>query len=116
MLLSLALQQKGTGAQDAILSALMKGHFEQGKDVSDPDWLVEVAAKVAGIDGAAVKRALASPDTLQEVDEEAASAKGERGVEAVPCVTMQGRYRVGGYQEVKVFEDLFEKIYTEESG
>ena len=34
----------------------------------------------------------------------------ERGVRAVPCVTMQGRYRVGGYQEQGVFENLFDKI------
>lgn len=114
-LLSLALQQRGPATQSALLDALLRGHFELGKDISDEAWLAEVATGTGtGLDAASVARALASPEAAREVDDEAAAARAERAVEAVPCVTMQGRYRVGGYQDAKVFEDLFEKIYREE--
>ncbi|KAI9900630.1 hypothetical protein N3K66_004892 [Trichothecium roseum] len=126
-LLSLALQQRGPAAQSALLDALLQGHFELGKDIFDEAWLAEVATGTGtgttteteggpgvGLDAESVARALASPEAAREVDDEAAVARAERAVEAVPCVTMQGRYRVGGYQDAKVFEDLFEKIYREE--
>lgn len=46
----------------------------------------------------------------RRVDEVAERARREFGVEAVPCVVVQGRYKVGGYQEGVVFERLFDKI------
>lgn len=95
------------------MEQLFRGHFEQGRDITDADWLVQVGEQAAGLDAADVRRVLESDVAGAGVDDEVRSASVERGVEAVPCVTMQGRYRVGGYQEESVFENLFEKIRTE---
>ncbi|KAF4125587.1 putative dithiol-disulfide isomerase, DsbA family [Geosmithia morbida] len=111
-LIALALQQRDPAAQARTVDRLFRGHFEEGRDLTDGDWLVEVGVEAAGLDAADVRRALASHEAGISVDDEVRSASVERGVRAVPCVTMQGRYRVGGYQDQSVFEDLFDKIRT----
>lgn len=93
---------------------LFRGHFELGRDITDEDWLVKVG-EAAGLSEGDVRRAVGSEVAGLGVDEEVRSASVERGVEAVPCVTVQGRYRVGGYQERSVFEGLFDKIRREGS-
>jgi predicted DsbA family dithiol-disulfide isomerase len=45
----------------------------------------------------------------EEVDAEVKVAAGEMGIKAVPAYTVQGRYRIGGYQPPQVFESVFEK-------
>lgn len=111
-LIALALQQRDPAAQSRVVEALFRGHFEEGKDLTDEAWLVDVGREAGGLGAADVRRALASDVAGTGVDEEVRSASVERGVKAVPCVTVQGRYRVGGYQEEGVFADLFEKIWS----
>ena len=69
-----------------------------------------VGKEAGGLAPKDVRRALASEEAGAGVDDEVRSAIVERDVRAVPCVTMQGRYRVGGYQDERVFMDQFEKI------
>jgi predicted DsbA family dithiol-disulfide isomerase len=109
-LIALALQQRDPVAQARVVEHLFRGHFEQGRDLTDDEWLVSVGCEAAGLEPEDVRRALGSDLAGLSVDDEVRCASVERGVRAVPCVTMQGRYRVGGYQEQGVFEDLFEKI------
>lgn len=109
-LIALALQQRDSAAQARVVEHLFRGHFEQGRDLTDEGWLVSVGRDAAGLDPDDVRRALASDVAGASVDDEVRCASVERDVRAVPCVTMQGRYRVGGYQDQAVFEDLFEKI------
>jgi len=47
------------------------------------------------------------------VRRKAEAAVEERGVEAVPCVIVLGRYKVGGFQREDVFETLFDRIRAE---
>ena len=109
-LIALALQQRVSAAQGQVVDQLFRGHFEQGRDLTDEAWLVDVGREAAGLSPADVRRTLESDVAGGSVDDEVRSASVERDVRAVPCVTMQGRYRVGGYQEQSVFEDLFEMI------
>lgn len=109
-LIALALQQRDSAAQGQVVEQLFRGHFEEGRDLTDEKWLVRVGQEAAGLSAVDVRRALDSDVAGVSVDDEVRSASVERDVRAVPCVTIQGRYRVGGYQEQSVFEDLFEKI------
>ncbi|KAF4470420.1 hypothetical protein FALBO_2670 [Fusarium albosuccineum] len=111
-LLTLALSARGPSVQTAVLDALFRGHFERGFDIADEEWLVAVGRSVGGLDEAAVRAALRSEDAGKALEDEVRSA-AVGGVEAVPCVTVQGRFRVGGYQESDIFEGLFDKIRRE---
>lgn len=64
----------------------------------------------AGIPEAVVRTGLEDEEAGRRVDALAQAAREVIGVEAVPCVMVQGRYKVGGYQEGHVFESLFDKI------
>ncbi|KAH0492626.1 hypothetical protein TgHK011_007571 [Trichoderma gracile] len=106
----------GLDAQARVVEMLFQGHFEDGRDLSDESWLVAVGVKVAAgmgeveVDEDEVRRGLADEEAGRRVDEVAERARRDFGVEAVPCVVVQGRYKVGGYQEGVVFERLFDKI------
>ncbi|KAF4974346.1 hypothetical protein FZEAL_8744 [Fusarium zealandicum] len=111
-LLALTLSSRGAAVQAAVVDALFRGHFERGADIADGEWLVSVGTAVGGLREAAVRAALRSDEAGRMLEEEVRSAS-VGGVEAVPCVTVQGRFRVGGYQDADVFEALFDKIRRE---
>ncbi|KAL6874986.1 thioredoxin-like protein [Trichoderma novae-zelandiae] len=108
-LLALVLQRLGPAAQARAVEALFQGHFEDGRDLSDGGWLVAVGA-AAGLEEGVARAGLADEGAGARVDAVAEAARDVIGVEAVPCVVVQGRYKVGGYQEGHVFESLFDKI------
>ncbi|KAL5091456.1 hypothetical protein Trisim1_003062 [Trichoderma cf. simile WF8] len=108
-LIALALHELGAAAQARVVETLFQGHFEDGRDISDEGWLISVGV-AAGMSEAVVRLGLEDEDAARRVDAMAEAARDVIGVEAVPCVMVQGRYKVGGYQESQVFESLFEKI------
>ncbi|CAG9943786.1 unnamed protein product [Clonostachys rosea f. rosea IK726] len=108
-LIALALQQRGPQIQSEVVERLFRGYFEEGEDISDEDWLVQVG-KGCGLAANDVLVALRSKAASFSIDEEARGAGAEREVKAVPSVTIQGRVRIFGYQGVEVFDDAFEKL------
>lgn len=64
------------------------------------------------LEDAEMKTALLGPEAGEELQQEVRTAS-VGGVEAVPCVTVQNRFRVGGYQESEVFAGLFDKLRRE---
>ncbi|KAL6806606.1 thioredoxin-like protein [Trichoderma sp. SZMC 28013] len=108
-LIALTLHELGPAAQARVVETLFQGHFEDGRDISDEAWLVSVGV-AAGMPEPVVRLGLEDEDAARRVDAMAEAARDVIGVEAVPCVMVQGRYKVGGYQESQVFESLFEKI------
>ncbi|OHE90503.1 DSBA-like thioredoxin domain-containing protein [Colletotrichum orchidophilum] len=108
-LLALALARKGPTAQDRLLEALFRGHFEEGADITDRHYLVATAAAAAGLDVAEAEAALDSDRAGELVDGEVVRAR-KAGVTGVPTFTVQGRWRVGGNQEPDVFLRVFERV------
>ncbi|PON28640.1 hypothetical protein TGAM01_v202487 [Trichoderma gamsii] len=106
---AVALRELGPAGQSAVVEQLFQGHFEDGRDLSDAAFLVSVGV-AAGISEAAVRAGLDDDEAGTRLDAVAQAARDVIGVEAVPCVMVQDRYKVGGYQESHVFESLFEKI------
>ena len=82
--------------QRAVLAAIHRAYFEQGRDIGDPAVLGRIAAE-SGLDGPATEAALRAgvgfDDTLA-----AAQAAARLGVTGVPLFVFDGRYALSGAQ------------------
>ncbi len=113
-LVALAMRRGGRQAQALAVELLMRSGLVDGRDLSDAEVLAQVAAADGlGLDREDVFLELADDDATRRVDREVEAAREVRGIEAVPCVTVLGRFKVGGFQDAQVFTDLFDKIYDE---
>lgn len=112
-LVALAMRRGGRQAQALMVELLMKSSLCEGKDLSDADVLARIAADGLGLSREDVFLELADDDATRRIDREVETAREARGIEAVPCVTVLGRFKVGGFQDSQVFTDLFTKIYEE---
>jgi len=84
--------------QHPLKIALFTAYFSKGRDVSDPDTLVEIAASV-GLDGAAARNVLTDPARvapLREIQQFWTS----HGITGVPAMVFGGKYLVTGAQGV----------------
>lgn len=96
------------GRQDAVMAALMEGHFTQGRDIGDTPTLVEIAAE-AGMDAAVVRRLIASQadcDTVAAIGAEARMM----GITGVPSVVIGGAHVVVGAQPADVWLRIIDDI------
>lgn len=112
-LVALATRRGGRKAQAHMVERLMKTGLCDGQDLSDIEVLAKVASDSLGLDRDDVFLELADDDATRRIDREVEAARETRGIEAVPCVTVLGRFKVGGFQDSHVFTDLFAKIYEE---
>ncbi|KAK1755717.1 thioredoxin-like protein [Echria macrotheca] len=98
--------------QSEFIDALFQGNQTQGKDISDRKGFLIPTALEHGLadDEETLLQYLDSEEADRRVDEEAARARRDVGVAAVPSYVVNGRYRVGGMQEPGVFTGLFERI------
>jgi predicted DsbA family dithiol-disulfide isomerase len=88
------------GARDRVVERLFSDYFERGRDIGDPDVLVE-AAEASGMDGAIVRSLLATPDDVAEVRAEIEQAQ-RIGVSGVPFFIFASKFAVSGAQSVDV--------------
>ncbi|KAM3428245.1 hypothetical protein MY4824_008925 [Beauveria thailandica] len=112
-LVALAKRRGGRQAQALLVELLMRNGLVAARDLSDAEVLAQIAADGLGLDKEDVFLELADDDATRRIDREVEAAREERGIEAVPCVTVLGRFKVGGFQHAQVFTDLFDKIYEE---
>lgn len=120
LLIAHTLATLGPAAQQRAVDAIFKGHFEDGRDISDENFLIEVGNSV-GMRTEAVRniiqwrpedgQGLVSGGRLGLVEAEVKRCM-TMGVKATPCVTI-GRFLVGGYQLPSVYEEVFEKVRRE---
>lgn len=103
------------GRQAAVVSALMRAYWREGRDIGNPGVLADIAA-AAGMDRAVTARLLASEadkDDLRARDQDARS----KGVSAVPTFLIAQQYVVSGAQPPefwdKVIEDLVQQIKSQ---
>lgn len=102
--------------QNAVIEQLSRGMFEQGRDVSDRGFLVEVALELGlAANEAEVLAWLDGAEANARVDAEVTKARAI-GINGVPTFVVNGRYRVGGMQEPGIFLGLFDKIRAKELG
>ena len=85
-----------TGSQGAVVTALFRAYFEEGRDVGDRNVLAAIAVET-GLDGEAVRSRLQSDEDLAAVQTEIAQAQ-RLGVSGVPTFILAGKYAVVGAQ------------------
>jgi predicted DsbA family dithiol-disulfide isomerase len=87
---------------------LMDLYFTEGADLTDRAVLVQAAADV-GLNPEEVSKALASDMDIEEVGQEAQSAK-EAGIEGVPCFIFGGKFAVSGAQAPEYLAEAIERV------
>lgn len=99
------------GRQTAVVSAIMRAYWREGRDIGNAGVLADIAAQ-AGMERAMVARLLDSDADADDIRARDADARA-KGVTAVPTFLIAQHYVVSGAQppEVwgKVIEELVEK-------
>ena len=96
------------GRQQALQHALFAAYFTAGKNPSDRDVLVDIAAQV-GLDAARARQIL---DSNLYADEVRARERFyiDQGIQAVPAVIINDRHLIQGGQPAEVFERAIRQI------
>jgi predicted DsbA family dithiol-disulfide isomerase len=95
-----------TGRQDAVVDALFRGYFEEGRDIGRIEVLAEIARE-SGLDASAAHDFLGSEEERDAVLAEDRSAR-RLGINGVPCFIIDGKYALSGAQEPEFFLPLFD--------
>ncbi len=98
----------GADRQRAFKHALLQAHHGEGRNVSDRDTLVAIAA-AAGLDGAEARRILDTDAFAAQVRERERFYQ-QQGIRAVPSVILNDRHLVQGGQPVEVFEQALRQL------
>ncbi len=100
-----------SGKQHALKLALFKAYFTDGRDVSNRDVLVEVAASV-GLDSAEARALIEGDAFAKDVRTEEAYYQNQ-GIHAVPAIIINEKYLISGGQKPEVFEQALREIARE---
>lgn len=102
------------GRQTAVVSAIMRAYWREGRDIGNAAVLADVAA-AAGMDRAVTARLLASDADADDIRARDSDARA-KGVSAVPTFLIAQQYVVSGAQPpevwARVIEELVEKANT----
>src|SRR5277367_3437509 len=96
------------GQQGAVKDRIMRGYFEEGKDIGDPEELVRLGAE-AGLNEAEVRNALflrVGQDGVVAAERHAAVL----GITGVPTFIFDGQYTISGAQEVGIIARVFDQV------
>lgn len=96
------------GRQGAMVSALFRAYFREGRDIGDRATLSVLAAE-AGLDAALVERLLASDADVADITARDAHARA-RGVTAVPTYVIASQYALSGAQPVALWQQVIDEI------
>ena len=102
------------GRQTAVVSAIMRAYWREGRDIGNAAVLADIAA-AAGMDPAVTARLLASDADADDIRARDSDARA-KGVSAVPTFLIAQHYVVSGAQPpevwARVIEELVEKANT----
>jgi predicted DsbA family dithiol-disulfide isomerase len=98
----------GIGKAAEMKQKLMDLYFTEGADLSNRAVLVQAAGDV-GLDPEDVREALASDQDIEQVEQEAQSAK-EAGIDGVPCFIFGGEFAVSGAQAPEYLAEAIERM------
>jgi len=107
-LLKWALIEAGSEVQNRLKLALFDAHFQQRRNVSDPDVLVELAA-AHGLDAEGARAAL-SDETLGAIVRQEEAQAWDMNISGVPAMIVQGKYMIPGAQEPEVYVNALRRV------
>jgi predicted DsbA family dithiol-disulfide isomerase len=105
-------KKKSPQIQTRVIEELFAAYFENEKDITSQDVLIEAAVK-AGLDKSEAQTWLDNGSGGPEVDKEVQYAVAE-GISGVPNFKINDRFEVSGAQEPAAFVQLFERLKKQE--
>lgn len=96
------------GRQTAIVSALFRAYWREGRDIGDAATLTDLA-QAAGMDRALTQRLLATDEDTEALKARDIHAR-QRGVTGVPCFIIGNQYVVSGAQPPQVWADVLAEL------
>lgn len=105
---------KRDGLQDAMKERLFRARFSEGRLVSDPETLVQLASEV-GLDGAEVRATLAGDAFASDVREDEATAQ-RLGISGVPMFVVDRAFGMSGAQPAEQLLALLEHAWEAGNG
>jgi predicted DsbA family dithiol-disulfide isomerase len=100
------------GAQDRIVSSLMRAYFQEGRDIGDRDVLADIADS-AGLDAAVIGKLLDSPADRDDIIARDTAAR-DMGISAVPTFIVAGKHAVPGAQSTEVWLRVIDEILSQD--
>ena len=107
-LLTFALEDAGPQVQTKLKLALFKAHFNQRRNLSDRDVLLEIAASV-GLHKMAAKAALDDVELNFRVEQEENQAY-EHNISGVPAMIINGKFMVPGAQGPETYVNVLRRV------
>lgn len=96
------------GRQTAVVSALFRAYFNEGRDIGDRETLAAIAGE-AGLDAAMTAQLLSTDADTDDVRARDAHAR-ERGVTGVPTFIVGQRHVVRGAQPADFWEQVIDEL------
>lgn len=96
------------GRQHAVVSALFRANFAEGRDIGDREVLLDIA-EAAGLDRAMTGRLLDSDADVAEIRARDADIRA-RGLRGVPGFLLGRQYVLSGAQPVETWLDVIDQI------
>ncbi|PTX01264.1 DsbA family oxidoreductase [Pararhodobacter aggregans] len=96
------------GRQHAVVSALFRANFAEGRDIGDREVLLDIA-EAAGLDRAMTARLLDSDADVAEIRARDADIRA-RGLRGVPGFLLGRQYVLSGAQPVETWLDVIDQI------
>jgi predicted DsbA family dithiol-disulfide isomerase len=107
-LLRWALAEAGPDAQTRLKLALLKAHFQQRRNVSDREVLLDIA-EAGGFDRARAAEALA--DEALAIATRVEEERGRRaGINSVPSFVVAGKYLIQGAREPDDYAQMLRRV------
>ena len=107
-LLRWALAEGGPDAQTRLKVALLKAHFQQRRNVSDRQVLLDIA-EAEGFDRAKASEALA--DEALAIATRVEEERGRRaGINSVPSFVIDGQYLIQGAREPEDYAQMLRRV------
>lgn len=112
-LLKWALIEGGAEVQNRLKLALFDAHFQQRRNMSDADVLVDVAAS-AGLDPDGARAAL-NDETLGAIVRQEEAQAWDMNITGVPAMVVQGKFLIPGAQEPEVYANALRRVAAKEA-
>lgn len=98
------------GAQTPVMSGLIRAHWREGKNIGNPDVLVEIA-EGAGMNGEMIRRLLSTDADLDEIVLRERHA-AERGITSVPTFIIADQHVLTGAQPASLWQQIIDELTT----
>ncbi len=96
------------GGQTAVVAALFRAYFREGRDIGDRDVLAELGTR-AGLDRDVTRRLLDSEADIDAIRTRDAHAR-ERGITGVPCFIVANQHVLPGAQPTDLWSQAIDEI------